>query len=122
MRVKGRPRSTPSRGLGEAAGRFVTEGATFHVLADARTGPGNLIIRSEDVTVSLNAQESSARNAFEGIVTDMAPARLGVEVTVDIGVEIAALVTATSVEELRLECGREVCVSFKASAARFVEG
>jgi molybdate/tungstate transport system ATP-binding protein len=105
-----------------SAGRFVTNGATFYVLADARTGPGNLIIRSEDVTVSLSAQESSARNAFEGTVTDVAPARLGVEVTVDIGVEIAALVTAASVDKLSLECGRQVCVSFKASAARFVEG
>jgi len=39
-----------------------------------------------------------------------------------VGVEISALLTADSVKQLALECGSPVFVSFKASAARFVEG
>jgi molybdopterin-binding protein len=54
-------------------------------------------------------------------VTDVAPARLGVEITIDIGVEAAAWVTSESVERLGLTLGKVVWISFKASAARFIE-
>ena len=52
---------------------------------------------------------------------DIAPARLGIEVTIDIGVEITASITAGSVERLGLHCGQQVWISFKATAARFIE-
>lgn len=49
----------------------------------------------------------------------------GVEVIIDIGlgksVEIATLVTAESVRVLGLHCGKKVWVSFKASAAQYIE-
>ena len=106
----------------EESREFVTAGAVFRVLTDAPGGPGHLMVRSEDVTVSDSRPHTSARNTFEGSIVDLAPARLGVEVTVDIGVELSALITAGSVEELGLECGKRVFASFKASAARFIEG
>ena len=105
---------------GELA-EFVTSGPTFRVLTGAAPGPGHLMLRSEDVTVSNAPGQTSARNSFEGTVVDIAPARLGVEVSVDIGVEISALVTAESVDRLGLEVGKRARVSFKASAARFIE-
>ncbi len=104
------------------ARKFTAPGAEFYILSDAREGPGHLMLRCEDVTVANARPESSALNTFEGTVVDLAPARLGVEVTVDVGVEISALVTARSADKLGLKCGREVFVSFKASAARFIEG
>lgn len=104
------------------ARKFVTPGAECYILSDAERGSGHLMLRCEDVTVSRSRPEGSALNTFAGTVADLAPARLGVEVTVDIGVEISALVTARSVDKLGLECGREVFVSFKASAARFIGG
>jgi molybdopterin-binding protein len=48
-------------------------------------------------------------------------AGVGVEVIVDIGVEVAALITAESVKTLELCCGKKVWVSFKASAIKYVE-
>ena len=63
----------------------------------------------------------SAENRFQGTVVDMAPARLGAELTIDIGVKVAALMTSDSVERLGVECGQDVWVSLKASAARYIE-
>jgi len=105
----------------EALAQFRTAaGPTFRILTDTAPGPGYVMLRSEDITVALSEQETSARNSFQGAVVDVAPARLGVEVSVDIGVEMSALVTATSVERLGLGIGKTVRVSFKATAARFI--
>lgn len=112
--------SPSSTGEGGAA-RFVTCNLSFAVLTDAAPGPGCLILRSEDITVSLERSDTSAQNTFRGKVTDVAPVRLGVEITIDIGVEVAAWVTAESVERLGLTLGKAVWISFKASAARFIE-
>ena len=78
-----------------------------------------LILRSEDITLSKNAPESSARNCFEGTVTDIVPARMGLEVCVDIGAPLAAVVTRASTEKLGLAVGGRIWLSFKASAAHF---
>ena len=107
-------------GSGEAL--FESDGLELVLMSDARQGEGRVVVRSEDVTISTGDSPSSARNTFEGTVTDIFPARLGVEVIVDIGVEIAALVTAESVERLGLECGSRVYAHIKASAVRFIEG
>jgi len=107
-------------GDGPGAARFSTKGLVFDVLTDAPSGPGHLVVRSEDVTLSNSRPHSSARNAFPGTIIDIAPVRLGVEVSVHIGTEISALLTAQSVKELGLACGRKVFASFKASAAKFI--
>jgi molybdopterin-binding protein len=102
---------------------FKINGLVFSVLTDSAPGPGYIMIRSEDITISDSPVRSSARNSFEGTIVDIAPAGVGIEVIVDIvGVEIAALITAESVKMLGLDCGKKVWVSFKASAAKFIEG
>jgi len=111
----------PESGPGGLA-RFVTGPLAFKVLCGGRPGPGRLVLRSEDITVSRTRPESSAQNSFLGCIVDIAPARLGVEVMVDIGVEVAALLTPDSVGHLGLHHGQKVWVSFKATAARFFEG
>lgn len=107
---------------GSGGAVFESNGLQLVLVSDAPQGDGHVVIRSEDVTVSTSLSPSSARNTFEGTVTDIFPARLGVEVIVDIGVEMAALVTPESVERLGLECGSPVYVHVKASAVRFIEG
>ncbi len=94
---------------------------SLSVLTDSSGGPGFVCVRSEDVTIGDTASRTSARNNFEGTIVDIIPAGVGVEVIVDIGVEIAALVTAESVKALGLGCGKKVWVSFKASAVKYVE-
>jgi len=104
------------------ARRFTTAGLGFSVLTDSPAGSGYIMVRSEDVTICNAAGRTSARNNFQGTIADIIPAGVGVEVIVDIGVEIAALITAESVKVLELSCGKKVWVSFKASAVKYVEG
>ena len=101
---------------------FESDGLRLAVVTEEPEGEGSVVIRSEDVTLSTERQESSARNLFEGTVADIFPARLGVEVIVDIGVELAALLTVESVEKLGIECGSKVYASVKASAVRYIGG
>ena len=101
--------------------RFDTGPLSFMIAADGHVGPGCVILRTEDITLSRSSMDTSAQNSFPGVVTDVAGARLGMEVTIDIGVDIIALITPGSVQRLDLYCGQLVWVSFKATAARFVE-
>lgn len=99
---------------------FLANGIQISILADEEEeGNGFLMIRSEDILISNTPALTSARNVFRGIITDIAPAHPGVEVFVNIGVELAARITRTSLEKLGLKCGGEVWVSFKASAGKF---
>ena len=100
---------------------FRTGGLDFLVLTDSPGGFGFVCVRSEDVTICSAASRTSARNNFEGTIVDIVPAGVGVELIVDIGVEMAALITAESVKVLELRCGKKVWVSFKASAIKYVE-
>ncbi|MFC1888181.1 TOBE domain-containing protein, partial [Thermodesulfobacteriota bacterium] len=99
--------------------QFNTGDVSFAILTGSDPGPGFVTVRSEDVTVANERTVTSALNTFEGAISDVAQARLGFEVTVDIGVDVTALVTEIS--RLGLEHGKKVWVSFKASAARFIQ-
>ncbi|MHC4213471.1 MAG: ABC transporter ATP-binding protein [Planctomycetota bacterium] len=101
--------------------QFVTDGVIFRVLTESADGYGYVCIGSEDVTISNERIASSARNNFNGTIVEVIPVGSGMEVTVDIGVRLSALVTVESVKALGLECGKTIWVSFKASAVRFIE-
>lgn len=99
---------------------FSTSGPTLSILTDVEAGPGMIMFRSEDVTISDHEPQSSARNAFPGTVVDMEPSKLGSEAKIDIGIDVWASVTPESARRLRLERGRRVWVTFKATALRFL--
>ena len=102
--------------------QFETGGLRFSVLTDNPASCGYIMIRSEDITIANAASQTSARNNFEGTIVGIEPAGVGVEVIVDIGLEIAAMITAESIKTLDLRCGKKVWVSFKASGVKYVEG
>lgn len=97
-------------------------GLSFEVLGAGPPGQGHLVVGGEDIVLSGASPESSARNVFEGTVMEVFPARPGVEVTVDIGLELAALLTRESVERMGIRPGARVWASVKASAVRFLGG
>lgn len=116
-----RGRLIPAKsGAGGTPG-FETGDVVFAVLTDAPPGPGFLVVRSEDVVVSSEKSDSSAQNVLRGTVTEVTPARLGVDIGVDAGLPMTAWVTRESAERLALQPGKPVWVSFKASAACFIE-
>jgi molybdopterin-binding protein len=96
-------------------------GPVFQVLTNRAEGPGFAVLGSEDITISNTEGETSARNTFQGLVSDLAPAMPGIEVSVDVGVDLSVMVSAGSVEKLGLQVGKKIWVSFKASAVKYIE-
>jgi molybdopterin-binding protein len=82
---------------------------------------GFILIRNEDIILSKSIFDSSVTNSFKGTVTEIVPSRIGVEVTVDIGVPVYASITEQSLQHLGIHQENEVFVSFKATAVKFIE-
>jgi molybdopterin-binding protein len=113
----------PSReeGLG---GAFRTGSVTLQTADLSLSGPGFLMFRGEDVTIieetSRDIPLSSACNLFHGTVRDFHTSRRGLEVAIDIGVTLWALITEASHRRLAIQSGKTVQVSVKATALRFL--
>lgn len=77
-------------------------------------------IRPEDILLSREPVRSSARNSFRGIITAIDDRGSTLYLTVDLpgthDLSLISLVTRRSFEELDLSTGKEVYLTFKASA------
>lgn len=76
----------------------------------------NFMISSDNIILSLEKIESSAKNSFKGRVTKINKKVSMVEVTVDIGVNLVVYVTYSSFNKMAIENNKEVYVTFKATA------
>jgi tungstate transport system ATP-binding protein len=98
---------------------------SIDVASDLTAGTNVIVVLPyDDVTILVPSPEkscSSARNCLNGEVTRMFPIGSQVRVSVDCGFPITALVTRRSAEELRLEKGKQVQVSFKAVSTRVIK-
>ncbi len=81
---------------------------------------GYITFPENAVSISNTVMDSSSQNHFKGKVIDVYPQRFGVEVIVDIGVNVYSLVTMESIQKLSIAVGAEVWISFKASSVRFI--
>jgi tungstate transport system ATP-binding protein len=79
-------------------------------------GTVNILIRPEDVTLSLTISSSSARNVFSGKIMALYPMTPLIRVNLDCGFLLIALITMKSADEMQLEIGKTVYASFKAAA------
>jgi molybdopterin-binding protein len=93
-------------------------GMVIQAVAKVSDNEGSVVIPASDVLLSLARLDSSARNQFRGTITDLLEGPVGVEVITDCGIPIASLVSRQALGELQLEKGKEIWVSFKASAVR----
>ncbi len=82
---------------------------------------GNIMIRGEDIVISRKKAVTSAVNNFEGTVTDIHPGIHGMELHIDAGIHLVAVITKQSLNDLEIKEGDTVWASFKASAVRFIE-
>ena len=112
--MRGKLRTSPESELKT----FTTNGVTIFALTDIDDGDAFLMIRPEDITISNALQPSSSRNQFKGRIVDIAHARLGLEVRLNIGLEIVVVISAESKKSLDLDIGKEVWVNFKASSCK----
>jgi len=97
------------------------DGIELEVVA---TGEGETYasIPPEDILISLQPLSSSARNSFRGKIIQMQDEGAIIRVIVDIGIPLTSLVTKRSKEEMNLAQGKEVYLTFKASAVHLFQG
>jgi molybdate transport system ATP-binding protein/molybdate/tungstate transport system ATP-binding protein len=89
----------------------------IHILSTTqKLGDVSISVRPEDILVSKKPLESSALNTFNGKVEDAIDKGAVVELVVDIGIPLVAMITKISFEEMGLEKGISVYLTFKAGA------
>ena len=91
------------------------EGTEFEVVTELR-GRLHASLRPEDILVSKEPLLSSARNSLKGTITHIADRGATLHLTVSTPLDFVCLVTRRSFEEMNLEEGGAVYITFKASA------
>jgi len=89
---------------------------TEFIIAVGADGTHHASIRPEDILISSEPIRSSARNCFPGTIMEVLDRGSTLCVTVSIPLELSCLVTRHSFEEMELYKGKEVYLTFKASA------
>jgi molybdopterin-binding protein len=90
-------------------------GVRLRALTESRNEV-RLSIRPEDILISRGPLQSTARNSFQGIITDIANRVSIVYITVTLPPDFICLITLQAFEELELKKGVRVWITFKASA------
>jgi tungstate transport system ATP-binding protein len=80
-----------------------------------------VLIRPEDITLTLSKESSSARNTFMGKIVKMVSIEPLIRVEIDCGFPLLVLVTRRSAEEMGLTIGKLVYGSVKASAVSVIK-
>ena len=113
--------------LSQSEGLVVIEVGQQKIEAVSDLQAGNkvvLFLHYDDITISNvigEPAQTSARNHLTGTITHVFPLGSQARVTVDCSFPLTALITWRSYEELGLEIGREVTVSFKATSVRIIK-
>lgn len=90
---------------------------TIDVVTDRR-GAATLAIPPDEIVLSTVPFDSSARNVIAGRIVRVAEQGAAMRVTIEGGIELVALVTRRSFEDLKLTVGGPVIASFKSVAVR----
>lgn len=98
---------------------FETAGMKISVMTEEQNGQGFLLIPAESISISNAIPDGSPRNVYKGKVIDIFPARIGMEVAVDVGIKIFSLISRNAMEQLSLNKDKEIWISFKASSLKF---
>jgi tungstate transport system ATP-binding protein len=92
-------------------------GTKIRVVSEIEEGPVSAILRPEDIILSREPFQSSARNVFRGRVETVDDLGLIVLVRVQCGdFAVRAAITRSSLQELAIRTGEDVVLTFKASA------
>jgi tungstate transport system ATP-binding protein len=97
-------------------------GAHIQAISDYPIGAEvHVLIRPEDVTLTLHKDASSARNNFAGKIAKTLPIGALVRVEVACGFSLFAVVTKRSAEDLELTVGKKIHAAFKATAVHIIK-
>lgn len=83
---------------------------------EEREGDVHVTVRPEDIILSNKKVDTSARNVFQGKITEIIDNGALIKLTVDVGEPIIVFLTRQSFLEMDLNIGRDVWTYFKATA------
>jgi len=89
-------------------------------VADGAPGPAKIMLDPGSLIVSRQVLDSSARNHLGGRITHMKLHNHTVHLTVDAGVPIVVRLTLASYQELKLDLGQNVVLTFKIHSVRVI--
>lgn len=95
-------------------------GTMLRLNTEEPEGKGFVLLKGEDIFISLEDTPTSATNRFKGNIKEINPSIFGFEILVDTGTLFYARITRESVQKLELREGKEVWITFKAANVRFV--
>ena len=100
---------------------IVGDNIAIQYLGDDPPNGGYLMIPEQDIVISLHPVETSAINQLKGTIKEIYLAGSGIELVVNAGAEFVVSISRQSQSALQLEAGKEIWLTFKASAVRFVD-
>jgi molybdopterin-binding protein len=95
-------------------------GQVLRLNTEEPEGKGFVILRGEDIFISLEKLPTSATNQLLGQIVEIGPSPFGFEVLVDTGTKFYARITRESLQNLALRPGKQIWISFKAANVKFV--
>ena len=97
----------------------INEQVSLNITGDVPSGEDRIVtIDGRNIIISIDQVESTALNNFQGTINEVIPISDGLEIIVDVGIELAVIITESSFNRLSVEKGKKVWVSFKASSVR----
>jgi len=98
----------------------INDSIRIRLITDPSRERGFLLILGEDILLSKAPIESSSTNNWKGQVVEVVPTPRGIDVAVDIGIIVHALITPESLTRLEIEEGKSCWIHVKATAVRFI--
>ena len=95
-------------------------GQVLRLNTEEPEGKGFVILRGEDIFISLENLPTSATNQLLGQIIEISPSPFGFEILVDTGTKFYVRITRESLQNLALRPGKEIWISFKAANVKFV--
>ncbi len=95
----------------------LTDSVSIEAISN-REGVLTIMIPPEDIIVSTHQILSSAKNVLQGRITHIQQHPSTAMLTIDVGVELTAQITTASLNQLSINLGDQVHVTFKASSVR----
>ncbi len=99
---------------------FCKNGFKIYFETSIDTEKALIHIPPEDIILSKEKLESSARNVFEGYIKEFVYREIGIKVVVDVGVLLNVFLTRRSKTLLDLRKGDKIFVVFKSSSVKVI--
>ena len=97
---------------------FKTIGNIKFAVVSEKVGPAYISIDPRDIILSYKQFQSSARNSFLGKITKIIEQNHLVKLEIDIGIPLVTIITKESFQDMNLNLGSKIYLTFKASAVK----